>query len=153
MYVLGRGGGGWMNRDLRSDQLTSPPPQFQEERITHPFWTNKYGGGRGHIQNSTYVGIKSKYLHTTNRIKEKFKSLIKSKSKCSPTAHCIVEDPQKFAKMFPVCKKASTSFWWAKPFLERKSLIFSLQKNINRIRGKGQKAYEYLADRFKQLHY
>jgi hypothetical protein len=30
-------------------------------------------GGRGHIQNSTYVGIKSKYLHTTNRIKEKFK--------------------------------------------------------------------------------
>ena len=38
----------------------------------------------------------------------------------------------------------------AKPFLERKSLISSLQKNINRIRGKGQKAYEYLADRFKQ---
>jgi CRISPR/Cas system-associated endoribonuclease Cas2 len=54
------------------------------------------GGGRGHIQNSTYVGIKSKYLHKINRIKEKFKSLIKSK--CPPTANCI-EKVQKLAKI------------------------------------------------------
>jgi hypothetical protein len=86
-----------MNQDWRSDQLTSPPPPFQEERITHTVWTKRYGGRRGRIQNSTYVGIKSKYLHKTNKIKEKFKSLIESQ--CSPTAHCIVEDPWKLANI------------------------------------------------------
>ncbi len=86
-----------MNRDLRSDQLTSPPQIPRRENNTCSL-NKEIWGGRGRIQNSTYVGIKSKYLHKTNRIKEKFKSLIKSK--CSPTANCIVEDPQKFAKMF-----------------------------------------------------
>jgi hypothetical protein len=67
------------------------------------------GGGRGRIQNSTYVGIKSKYVHNTNRIKEKFKSLIKSKF--SPTANCIIEDPQKFAKMFQKLAKISAKMF------------------------------------------
>ena len=57
------------------------------------------GGGRGHIQNSTYVGIKSKYLHTTNRIKEKFKR-----------------------------KKLQQVFDGLNLFLERKSLIFFIAK-------------------------
>ena len=44
--------------------------------------------------------------------------------------------------VFLYVKKLQQVFDGLNLFLERKSLIFSLQKNINRIRGKGQKVYE-----------
>jgi hypothetical protein len=51
MYVLGRGeGGGLMNRDLRSDQLTSPPQIPRRENNTYNLNKQIWGGEGAHTK-------------------------------------------------------------------------------------------------------